>query len=156
MTPTQCLYGFRSVLRIKRDCFPLYNRSSKQSYSVEERNKICKQHSASCLNGVSRISVPKNGELHEALASLHGIILCNVKTWQPLFRFMGMSTCSMWVTEWSEYWMNTSVLSSHTHTHRRRSYSHCLTDGVKRQMNSTCTCFHLLKKFSLTDGRNSP
>ena len=70
MTPTQCLYGFRSVLRIKRDCFPLYNRSSKQSHSVEDRNKICKQHSASCLN---RISVPQNGRLHEASASLHGI-----------------------------------------------------------------------------------
>ena len=73
MTPTQCLYGFRSVLRIKRDCFPLYNRSSKQSHSVEERNKICKQHSASCLNGVNRISVPQNGGLHEAIANLGGI-----------------------------------------------------------------------------------
>lgn len=109
MTPTQFLYGFRSVLRIKRDCFPLYNRSSKQSYSVEERNKICKQHSASCLNGVNRISVPKNGRLHEALTSLHGIILCNVKTWQPLIRFVGICRCSMWARWWREYRTNTSV-----------------------------------------------
>jgi hypothetical protein len=49
------------------------------------------------------------------------------------------------------HWLITSVRESHT----EGAVTLCLTDGVKRQLDSTCTCFHLLKKVSMTDGWSS-
>jgi hypothetical protein len=96
---------------------------------VEERNKIRKHHSASCLKGKNRVSGPKNGGLHEAVAGLHavtynGIILYvyNVKTWQSTIRVTRIRPCTVWEA-WNRI-LNDYVCTLITHTEDSCSVSH--------------------------------